>query len=49
MVQGVHTVQKLKLPGGGGMHVKLAGSGVQFPLAAQIDIICCDGANPGLH
>ena len=31
------------------MHVKMAGSGVQLPLAAQTDIICTDGENPGLH
>ena len=31
------------------MQTSSAGSGVQLPLAAQTDIICCDGASPGLH
>ena len=45
----LYTKTFVYLPGGGGMHVKLAGSGVQFLLAAQTDIICADGTNPGLH
>ena len=31
------------------MHNSCAGSGVQLLLAAQTDIICCDGTSPGLH
>ena len=33
----------------GSLHTSSAGSGVQFPLAAHTDIICCDGTSPGLH
>ena len=31
------------------MHTSSAGSGDQRPSATQSDVLCCDGANPGLH